>query len=349
MNVLDYECSDCTSLYFVEPSVKPILINASWSLNDYLGALRVRTSLNRNNYTVEPGLYAIGHPGVNSEVLVTSNYKLTLDVLRRDVKGLDLWLLVLDTKGVNVWCAAGKGTFGTKELIHQIESTGIKNRIEHKRIIVPQLGAPGIAAHEVKGATGLNVKYGPVRSKDIKHYLAHNRTADAEMRRVNFTFTDRLKLTPVEVVYSSKYLFMALAFVLLIAGFNGIYFSKAQFLSYALPYAISIIAAFFSGTVIGPLLLPVLPFRNFALKGVFSGLLVWLLIFLGVYRAEFSFVQIGFLFASLTAGSFFTMNFTGASTYTSLSGVLKEMKYAVPAQIATGAAGIIALVISIFI
>jgi hypothetical protein len=38
--------------------------------------------------------------------------------------------------------------------------------------------------------------------------------------------------------------------------------------------------------------------------------------------------------------SFTLMNFTGATTFTSLSGVLKEMRVAVPAQITGGAIGL---------
>jgi acetyl-CoA decarbonylase/synthase complex subunit gamma len=34
------------------------------------------------------------------------------------------------------------------------------------------------------------------------------------------------------------------------------------------------------------------------------------------------------------------MNFTGASTYTSLSGVRKEMRWAVPVEIAMGGVGL---------
>jgi acetyl-CoA decarbonylase/synthase complex subunit gamma len=38
--------------------------------------------------------------------------------------------------------------------------------------------------------------------------------------------------------------------------------------------------------------------------------------------------------------AYLAMNFTGASTYTSLSGVKKEMKWAVPFEIGAGAAGL---------
>lgn len=87
---------------------------------DNFDNLKVRWGINRNNYTVSPGLYAVGSPDQASPVIVTANYKLTIDVVRRELAGQNLWVLVLDTKGINVWCAAGKGTFGTGELINRI-------------------------------------------------------------------------------------------------------------------------------------------------------------------------------------------------------------------------------------
>ena len=49
--------------------------------------------------------------------------KLSFDILRRELKGLNAWVLVLDTKSINVWCAAGKGTFSTNELISRMSAT----------------------------------------------------------------------------------------------------------------------------------------------------------------------------------------------------------------------------------
>lgn len=349
MNYLEHECGDCTSLYYVAPEIIPVKTNPIWSLWDYLGAIKVRSSLARNNYKVEPGLYTIGKPNSDSEVLISANYKLSFDLLRRELKGLSAWIVVLDTKGVNVWCAAGKGTFGTTELIHQIEQTGIKSRINHKRIIVPQLGAPGISAHKVKEATGLNIKYGPVRASDIKEFLAAGNKASAEMRRVKFPFIDRLTLTPVEVVYSGKYLLLAISLVFVLSGFEKLSFDVEKLISEGIINAIGIIGAFFSGTVLGPLLLPVLPFRSFSLKGLFSGLFIWIIFYLTLFEKNFTLETASLLLASLALGSFFTMNFTGASTYTSLSGVQKEMKYAVPAQIAIGIVSVALFITSIFI
>ncbi len=117
------------------------------------------------NYKVDPGLYALGEPNADSPVLVSANYKLSFDALRSALPGRNFWILVVDTDGVNVWCAAGKGTFSTEELVSRIESSGLTRLVSHRLLIVPQLAAPGVAAHRVRELSGFKIKYGPIRSK----------------------------------------------------------------------------------------------------------------------------------------------------------------------------------------
>ena len=78
------------------------------------------------NYTVNPGLCRVGNPDDASPALVTANYKMSFDRLRKELSGLDAWIMVLDTKGINVWCAAGKGTFGTEEAVRKIGEVGLR-------------------------------------------------------------------------------------------------------------------------------------------------------------------------------------------------------------------------------
>lgn len=136
----------------------------------------------------------------DAPVFVTANYTLSFDALRSNLDGVDGYILVLDTYGVNVWCAAGKGTFGTDELVERVEATGLREVVTHRELILPQLGAPGIAAHEVKKRTGFSVKYGPVRAADVKANL-ETRTATREMRTIRFPLRDRLVLAPIELVH----------------------------------------------------------------------------------------------------------------------------------------------------
>ena len=172
-------------------------------------------------YKVDPGLYALGEPDDTAPVLVTANYKMSFDALRKDLPGRNAWILVLDTNGINVWCAAGKGTFGTSELVERIESSGLARVVSHRRVILPQLSAPGVAAHEVKKLSGFRVIYGPVRSSDLPAFIDAEFKATPEMRRKTFDTWERIVLIPVELVATLKWALIILSVFFLGGGLGG--------------------------------------------------------------------------------------------------------------------------------
>ena len=143
------------------PSGKIPLVSSALTRRDRWGSIKARWGVGRMDYAVDPGLYALGSPDEASPVLVTANYKMSFDRLREALPGRNGWILVLDTKGINVWCAAGKGTFGTEELLRRIAAAGLKDVVKHRDLILPQLGAPGVSAHLVRKAVGLQ---GPLRA-----------------------------------------------------------------------------------------------------------------------------------------------------------------------------------------
>jgi hypothetical protein len=326
--------------------VRPPEISSNWLLEDKLGALRVRFSIGRNRYRVKPGLYRLGRPGKDSEVIVTANYKLSFDLVRKSLSGLDAWILVLETYGINVWCAAGKGTFGSNELIRQVKECNLNLYVSHRRLIVPQLGAPGVSARKVKEASGFTVKFGPVRAEDIKEFISAAYKKDEAMRSVKFSFKDRLILTAVELANSLRYLLIGIIFLVLLSGIHSEGYSISLMWKEGLRASLYFLAAYISGAFLSPLLLPVLPFRHFAGKGLVAGLFVFgLIVIFG--RAEISVLAIlAWFLISGAVSSYLCMNFTGASTYTSLSGVRKEMGIFVPIQIAFTLSGLVLLIIS---
>ncbi|MBM3126890.1 MAG: carbon monoxide dehydrogenase [Chloroflexi bacterium] len=274
-----------------------------------------RWAVNRMGHLIEPGLYSLGNPTPESPVFVTANYTLSFDALRSSLKGADSYILVLDTQGINVWCAAGKGTFGTDELVMRIEATRLNEVVTHRVLILPQLGASGVAAHEIKKRAHFKVEYGPVRAEDLPEYLK-TRKATPEMRRVRFTLKDRITLIPVELV--------AVLIPLLILILIG---SKGA------------VAAILAGTILFPILLPWIPSHDFSVKGVILGGIVavpfavlaftktpesalWL-------RSAWALVY-ALLIPPLTA--YLTLNFTGSTTFTSRTGVRKEIFAYVPAM-----------------
>ena len=306
-------------------------VSTHLSNTDKWGNLKVRLAINRMDYSVKPGLYAVGNPDFNSLVLVSANYKLSFDALREELTGMDVWLLVLDTKGINVWCAAGKGTFGTDELVKRIEISGLDQVVNHRKMIVPQLGAVGIAAHQVRKRSGFSVIYGPVRASDIPAFLEAGMKTTQEMRRVKFSLADRLKVIPVEIVLSAHYLFFISAAFFLLSGLSSSGYSLNW--TAGIIAVLNLVMGYLAGTFMGPLLLPWLPGRSFSLKGAFAGVVVFLVLFLMKLTGAHFLQAIGWLLLIPALSSFLTMNFTGASTYTSLSGVKKEMRIAVPLQV----------------
>ena len=272
--------------------------------------------VNRAGHRVDPGLYSLGRPDRQSPVFVTANYTLSFDCLRAALRGIDSYLLVLDTKGINVWCAAGKGTFGTDELVDRLESTGLASVVDHRIAILPQLGAAGVAAHEVRIRSGFEVEYGPVRAEDIPEYL-ETRRATSAMRRVRFGFADRLLLVPVELVH-------ALVPMILVAA--ALYFAAGATAAWAG------VASILAGVVLFPLLLPWIPTADLTTKGFILGALV---------AAPFAVARtvgsagtwwwsagwgVVHLLGMVPVTAFLALLFTGSTTFASKSGVELEIR-----------------------
>ncbi len=275
---------------------------------------------------VPPGLYAIGNPTAADPVVVTANYKMSYDIVRRALAGRNVWLLVLETYGINVWCAAGKGTFGTGELVRRIASSRLAEAVSHRLLILPILGAPGVSAHEVARRSGFSVSYATIRAADLPEYLDNGRVSTPAMQEMNFTFYDRLVLVPVELVLALKsVVVVGIAAFLLAALLGSLIDGFTAFCAY--------LGAVLTGIVLGPLLLPWLPGRSFAVKGAVAGM-AWsgLFYLLAGGHAWSKPVTAAIFLAQPAVSAFFTLNFTGCSTFTSRSGVKKEMRIAIPAM-----------------
>jgi len=335
---------------------------SSLTLADRWEHVLARWGVRRCSHRVDPGLYTLGNPSPESPVFVTANYTLSFDALRSSLAGIDGYIMVLDTRGINVWCAAGKGTFGTDELTRRIDATLLPAIVSQRTLILPQLGATGVAGHEVKKRSGFRVEYGPVRARDLPEYLKTHEVTP-EMRRVQFDLLDRLNLVPVELVHVLLPVLVAAA--MLLAAFGPLASGAA-------------VASVLAGAVLFPLLLPWIPTPNFSTKGLVLGAVVALPFAaaaflsgqspgLGRYLAEFlgngtvsgaaqralivegprAAVAAGALNAALPVWwrigyglvymlcmppvtAYLALNFTGSTTFTSKTGVHKEIYKYIP-------------------
>ncbi len=301
------------------PEIRPTTSIITWANRwDHFLA---RWGVNRSGHRVEPGLYSLGNPTEDTHVFVTANYTLSFDALRSALTGIDSYILVLDTKGINVWCAAGKGTFGTDELVHRIEVTQLHDIVTHRVLVLPQLGAPGVAAHEIKKHSGFKVEYGPVRAADLPEYLKI-RQATPVMRRVRFPIRDRLVLIPVELVHYFLHMTIAAVVLFLVDGVLA---------------SAGVIAAILAGTIGFPILLPWLPTKDFSTKGFILGGLVALpfalMKFMDIPEAVL-WLRTGwtliYMLVLPPVTAYIALNFTGSTPLTSQTGVKREIFTYVP-------------------
>jgi hypothetical protein len=243
---------------------------------------------------------------------------------------------VLDTKGINVWCAAGKGTFGTDELVHRIEAVGLKDVVSHRTLIVPQLGATGVDAREVRACSGFKVEFGPVRAADLPEYLKTHHATE-EMRRVRFTLSDRIVLIPVEMVYILIPVLIASAIIALVGNYTA---------------AAAVIAATFSGVVLFPILLPWIPTADFSTKGFLIGGLMALPFALNSFYGMTDgtlWLRYGwgltYMLIMPPISAFLALNFTGSTTFTSVTGVKREIFTYIPKMAGMFGTGIIFVIV----
>jgi hypothetical protein len=153
------------------------------------------------------------------------------------------------------------------------------------------------------------------------------------MRTVKFTVWDRLVLTPMEIMPAVKKSLPVLGALFITNQFAKNPFDKHDVTAYA--------GAVLSGAVVTPVLLPYIPGKAFALKGWLVGL-GWTAKYLLLTKRFVKGKRLksaGELLLLPAVSSYLAMNFTGASTYTSPSGVNKEMRKALPWIVGAAAVG----------
>ena len=160
----------------------------------YAAISLLQTLLRVLPFPCRTGLLRIGQPGPSSPVLLTCNFRLTVERVRRALAGMDAWLLVANSRGVNVWCAATGGLLTDHDVVSVLKTSGIEDLVDHRQVILPQLAATGLQGGSIRRRTGWKVIWGPVRASSLPDFLGAGHKATPEMRRVDFPLPDRLEM-----------------------------------------------------------------------------------------------------------------------------------------------------------
>ncbi len=154
---------------------------------------------------IKPGLYRAGNPSPESPVLVTANYELTYYTVMRAIAkdDIDAWVLVCDTAGINVWCAARGIHFDSDDVVQMVRLTGLSEIVKHRELILPQLAAAGMNPKDIRRRTGFRVQYGPVRINDLSKWLELRKPKPKprEMATVTFNLRERMEQTVAHVPF----------------------------------------------------------------------------------------------------------------------------------------------------
>ena len=164
------------------------------NLPKFIGVNIVETLLRVLPFPCKTGLSKIGNPDRNSPVFLTCNYHLTVERVKRVLKGIDAYLLVANSRGINVWCAATGGLFTNHNVISVLKVSGIEELVDHRNIMLPQLAATGVEADVIKKKTGWKVIWGPVYAKDIPAFIRNKLKKTPKMREVEFPLRQRIEM-----------------------------------------------------------------------------------------------------------------------------------------------------------
>ena len=343
-----YRLWDFVEDFMDTPNGPIVLVKSILTRSDRLGTVAARLGIGRDCYRVAPGLYGVGEPKYDSPVLVTANYKLSFDILRAQLKGIGAWILVVETYGINVWCAAGKGSFSAGHVAMQVNAACLESVVTHRWLILPQLAATGVNALEVKRLCGFTVLWGPIHARHIRDYLDQGMQTTPSMREVTFTLKERMELIPVEFNHLVKPTLYLLTALLLMSGIGTGVFSFHAAISRGWPAVIAYLLAALSGTMLAPILLPWLPGRAFAIKGAAIGIASGAILSAGLSDRLNQIEMLSLTLFIMVVSSYLTMNFTGSTPFTSPTGVEKEMRRAIPAQAIGALAALILWVVAGF-
>ena len=180
-----------------------------------LGFLKtvVETCFRLFGFPTKTGLRTFGNPGPDAPVFLTCNFELTVQRVSMVLEGMDCYLLVAPSKGINVWCAAGGGIFNAHSVISVLKTSGITGRVNHRTLVMPQLAAPGVNVQRVEEETGWQCKFGPVRATDIPAYVRNDFQKTQEMSLVRFPLQDRVETAVMWAFPISAIVIIVLAIV----------------------------------------------------------------------------------------------------------------------------------------
>ena len=273
---------------------------------------------------IEPGIYRSGNPTKNSPIIVTANYDFTYIKVMRDLRHIDVWVLCVDSNGINVWCAARGNDFGNEQILEAVEATGIQNLTEEKTLILPQLSAGGVSIPQLPKKSEnfpFKIKFGPVWSKHLPQYLEEKPLKKPDyMKLAKFSLSHRMRAWVTHTTFLLRKIFL-----LPIIGFFFIFLLSLPWIN-KLAWVGELIAWIIISNGLISILFPLSNFtRSFIKKGMFFGFLTSLILggISWILHGSLIFILLNVILFFWIA-FFSTMSFSGYTMATSPTEIQEE-------------------------
>ena len=121
---------------------------------------------------VEPKLYAIGEPGRNSPIFVTTNFSLTYFLVSGEIEnsGINAWLVIPETEGMSVLTSWAAGKFSGASIAKFIKEIDLESQVDTREIVIPGYVAQ-ISGELEENLPGFKVLVGPGEAADLESYI----------------------------------------------------------------------------------------------------------------------------------------------------------------------------------
>ncbi len=291
-------------------------ISLNFTILDYFKVLISWILSYRRTFSIEPGLYFTGKEyDMNTPMIVTCNYHMTVFLVWRKMRRIPVRVLVIDTKGINVWCSAGKGQFNAQEILKQLAKypKEILTNEAKLQLILPKLSLSGVKLSDLR-PYDIDPIIGPIYLEELPAFLTKRPFKNSIDSHYKFDLRDRLfTLIPTFIQFT---VYLGIGAIVLLAIHlwlnTGIWWQ-------VIPIGLTI-------TTIYILMFPWLPTKSFAKKGIslffiLSALFVAILNHYGIHR-----VLDWVFYVSFTVGAslFFSLYYTGNSGVSNYSEVRRE-------------------------
>lgn len=120
---------------------------------------------------VAAGLHAVGDPGEDAPVLITTNFALSYYSVESEVESARVasYIIAVDTEGTSVLTAWAADKFTGASIAEALATSGVGDKVSHKKLVLPGLVA--VLSASVEDESGWTSLMGPKEASGLVSYL----------------------------------------------------------------------------------------------------------------------------------------------------------------------------------